>query len=157
MLKKYSNFIIVLAFLGTYTKLVQADESQTFPLISNQAIDDQETQLNQDLYHFLKNLDPENIDLLDLIKAHFDTDNQEVINFIAEQTDHVNLALSIFKKHFTNNEIQQILDFHTSVVGQKFGVIFPSVMQDYKQALEDKMQAIKAAIIAYAKEQQTTV
>lgn len=150
MLKSSAKIIFLFSFLTIHTAFSNANEQALCQAVANQ-----ESETDLALFRWLQELDPQNSDLFDLIRSHFETDNQEVLNFIAEKTDHVNLEVTAFKKHFTNQEIQQILDFHASAVGQKFGTLFPSVMQDYKHALENQILAIKAAIIAYAKTQQT--
>jgi hypothetical protein len=149
MLKLYSRILVIFSFLNTNTVFIQAGDQAACAAASAS-----EDATNTSLFQWFQKLDPQNSDLIDLIQAHFETDNPEVINFIVELTDHINLAVSVFRKHFTKNEIQQILDFHTSDVGQKFGAVFPTVMHDYKEALDDKLIAIKTAIIAQAKTQQ---
>ncbi len=148
-MKLSTKFLLVLALFGPNIKNITANASQAIP-----ASQTPESEIDQALFDWLQAIDPQSSDLIGLIKSHFETDNQDVINFISEQADHVNLAVSIFKEHFTNSEIAQILAFHTSEIGQKFGATFPAVIQAYQQALNDKIEAIKSAIIAYAKEQQ---
>ncbi len=148
-MKLSTKLLLILALFGPNIKNITANANATVPASQAPA-----NEIDLALFNWLQALDPQNSDLIGLIKEHFETDSQDVINFIAEQCDHVNLACAVFKQHFTNEEILEIIRFHNSEVGRKFGATFPAVMQDYKKALDSKIEAIKSAIVAYAKKQQ---
>ncbi len=147
MSKKSLKIALFIVLTSYATSIISSCERQ-FNLVI------QSSNLDQALYNYFKNLDPDNTDINTLIKNTFDTENQDVVDFVVAQTDHVNLAVSIFKKHFTPDEIKCILDFHTSATGQKFGAYFPNIMTEYSQALDTKINGIKMAMVAYAKNKQ---
>lgn len=148
-----SAILLVLIFLGSYANSNDNNCNVSHVLDTDQnpqaILDQQEFSAYQELlYDYFTDLMAQDEEMSNLIEEHFGTNNPTIVNFLIQQIDPIGLAIGTFKQHFTLEETRQIVAFHTSDVGRKFGNLFPLVLQDYKQALDLKIQHIQLAITA---------
>lgn len=148
-----SAILLVLLSLNFYANSNDLTNSITqnhdLNLEQQEMIDQQEFIAYRDLlYDYFADLMTQDEEMANLIEEHFGTNNPTVVTFLTQQIDPIGLAIIVFKQHFTLEETRQIVAFHTSDTGRKFGNLFPLVLQDYKQALDLKIENLKITITA---------
>lgn len=142
-----SAILLVLLSLNFYANSI--NQNHDLNLDQQEALDQQELIAYRDLlYDYFTDLMAQDEEMANLIEEHFGTNNPAVVKFLTQQIDPIGLAIITFKQHFTLEETRQIVAFHTSDTGRKFGNLFPLVLQDYKQALDLKIENLKIAITA---------
>jgi len=103
--------------------------------------------VDQKLAVFLSELAQSDEDLTNLIKERFAVSSPQAVDFLISIINPVHIGVETFKNQYTDEEIMQIIEFHTSDTGRKFMQTFPHTMQLFAEALDEKIKIVQIGLV----------
>lgn len=116
-------------------------------LLSIQPARSSESNIDKQLTSFLQEIANTDDNLTEIIKISFGVTDPILIEHLLRLLDPVQIGTQVLKEHYTEDELNEIINFYRSETGRKFSLTFPKVTQAFSKALDNRIELLQAALV----------